>query len=250
MKRRSFLLVLLIALSTYHHQAAETSPGEGLVLDVTSKTYEAQRGETNLTFIFNFANGSTRDVTVKAVRAQCKCTTLKWPFPLPGRLEAGSAGQLQVDIDLHDRKEPFKQVITIETSAGTNHIQLAIKTPELTRRERERLAAFADRQAIFKGDCARCHFQPVTGKSPREQYPVLCGTCHDSTQRAEMVPDLMATSQQKDQGYWEQWVRKGKPGTFMPAYSKPFGGPLTEEQVEALIAYLKNRFHSDNNSHP
>jgi len=153
-----------------------------------------------------------------------------------------------VVVDISDRFEPFKQVIVVETSTGTNRLQVDIRTPELTSREKDRRAAFADRQAVFKGQCASCHLQPAIGKPVGQRYQILCGTCHDSKQRAEMVPKLAAAEKSRDRAYWEQWVRRGKPGTYMPAFSKPFGGPLTEAEITSLVDYLLPRYGA--NSRP
>ena len=79
------------------------------------------------------------------------------------------------------------------------------------------LVAFADRQGVFKNDCATCHLQPASGKRIEERYEVLCGICHDAEHRAEIVPDLATTRKAGDKSYWEQWVRRGKPGMYLPA---------------------------------
>jgi mono/diheme cytochrome c family protein len=219
-------------------KAADQPTNRALVWQSTSKSYQAKRGETNAYFSFPFANGSSNEIVVHSLRASCDCTAPKMPFRLPGKLLPGEAGQMEVNVDLRDRSEPFKQTISIETSAGTDQVTMDIKTPELTARERDQRAAFADRQAVFKGDCVRCHLRPALGKPIGEQCKVLCGTCHDSTRRDKTVPELAVSEKTADKAYWEQWVRRGKPGTFMPAFSKQFGGPLTEDQIESLIAYL------------
>jgi hypothetical protein len=56
-----------------------------------------------------------------------------------------------------------------------------------------------------------------------------------------MVPDL-ADKPHGDANYWNQWIRIGKPGTFMPAFQKPHGGPLTDDQIASLVQYLRQRF--------
>jgi hypothetical protein len=57
-----------------------------------------------------------------------------------------------------------------------------------------------------------------------------------------MVPALASTSTGKNRAYWDEWVRRGKPGTFMPAFGKRWGGPLTEPEVESLLEFLITRF--------
>ena len=221
---------------------AEATPKEPLAWDSISRKYEARRGETNLTFVFHFANVSSNEVVINRARSACDCTVPRFPEPLPWRLAPDANGRLDISVDLTERHEPFKQTVFVETSAGTNSIVLDIKTPELTPREKDQRAAFADRQAVFKARCADCHLKPAVGKPVEGQYQVLCGTCHESKQRAPMVPDLATSTKGKDRAYWDQWLRRGKPGTFMPAFYKPFGGPLTQDECDGLVNYLQPRF--------
>jgi mono/diheme cytochrome c family protein len=229
---------------------AEGPNSEGLLWDSPSRAFEAKRGETNAFFRFHFANVSSEEVVVRGVRTSCSCTVASLPEALPWRVAPGQGGQIGVDVDLRERFEPFHQIITIDTSAGTNQLTLAIQTAELTQREKNRRVAFADRQAVFKGDCASCHFQPAVGKPLPEQFQVLCGTCHDAKERAAMVPDLAKRTKPRDKAYWDQWLRRGKPGTFMPAFGKPWGGPLHEDQLAALEVYLMARFPDGKRAEP
>jgi hypothetical protein len=42
--------------------------------------------------------------------------------------------------------------------------------------------------------------------------------------------------------YWRQWTREGLAGTLMPGFAKSEGGPLTDHQIESLVAYLTTDF--------
>jgi cytochrome c553 len=121
---------------------------------------------------------------------------------------------------------------------------MEINLPEPTPREKNRLAAFADRQAVFKAGCAQCHLDPAAGKPVAAQYATLCGTCHEAKDRAQMVPDLAAVQKAQDRAYWEEWVRRGKPSTYMPAYAKRYGEPLSDDQVAVLVRYLCDRYQT------
>ena len=103
-------------------------------------------------------------------------------------------------------------------------------------------SALADRQAIFKGDCASCHVQKGVGKFGQELYAASCGICHDAEHRAAMVPDLKVPRSERDLAFWQKWIMEGKPGTLMPAFAQAHGGPLTQEQVDSLTVYLFQNF--------
>ena len=96
-----------------------------------------------------------------------------------------------------------------------------------------------DRQAIFKGDCAKCHVEPTVGKTGKELYQTACGICHDAEHRAEMVPSLLALKHPTDASYWREWITTSKPGSMMPAFGKGAGGPLDEAQIDSLVTCLR-----------
>ena len=94
--------------------------------------------------------------------------------------------------------------------------------------------ALADRQAVFKGDCAKCHVNRSVGKMGAELYAASCGICHEAEHRATMVPDLKVPRSLRDPAFWQKWIIEGRPGTLMPAFGKAYGGPLTQEQADSL----------------
>jgi mono/diheme cytochrome c family protein len=208
-----------------------------------SKRYDAKRGETNAFFIFNVTNRSPAEVIVTALRPSCGCTVAKVPS-LPWQLASGTNGQMEINVDLRGRNGLLRKLISVESSAGTNVITVDVQLPELDEREKNRLAAFADRQGVFKNDCAKCHLEPAVGKKGGELYKVICAICHESEHRAAMVPNLASLKKPTDKAYWDQWIHLGKPGTFMPAFSKPFGGPLEETEIASLVNYLLEHFPS------
>jgi mono/diheme cytochrome c family protein len=105
-------------------------------------------------------------------------------------------------------------------------------------RSRNMQLALADRQAVFKGECAKCHVEPAAGKTDLALYQAACGICHDSHNRASMVPDLRALKHPTDRDHWLKWITFGRPGSLMPAFAQSEGGPLTEEQIDSLVSYL------------
>jgi mono/diheme cytochrome c family protein len=99
-------------------------------------------------------------------------------------------------------------------------------------------AAKADRQAVFKGDCASCHVKKVEGKYGQQIFKALCAICHEAEHRAVFVPDLANLKVPTDEAFWRTWISLGKPGSLMPAFAKSQGGPLDDLQIASLAAYL------------
>jgi mono/diheme cytochrome c family protein len=237
MNHLTSLALLLIA-------AVRVATGEamnGLVWDALVKEHHARKGETNALVTFYYTNRSLEAVRIRDAKTSCHCTVFK-DFVLPKDVAPGERGELKVEVAILVKTGALNKTITLATSAGTNVLGLKVILPELDQREKNRLAAFVDRQAVFKGDCAQCHSPPVQDKMGEPLYKAVCATCHDTPHRAEMVPDLAALKAPADKNYWEQWITVGKPGSFMPGFHKRYGGPLSTEQIASLAAFLGERF--------
>lgn len=107
--------------------------------------------------------------------------------------------------------------------------------------------ARTDRQAVFRNDCAICHVKLGEGKHGKELYSADCGICHDSKNRATMVPDLHHLNVPTNVDFWKTWISRGKPHSLMPAFAKTEGGPLTKSQITSLATYLATAFPSHTN---
>jgi cytochrome c553 len=117
---------------------------------------------------------------------------------------------------------------------------LPLVIPNLTDAERARgvETAKADRQAVFKADCATCHARHTEGKYGKPLYDSVCAICHEAEHRAAMVPDLHNLKTPTNDEFWRTWTAHGKAGTLMPAFSTAEGGPLNDMQIATVAAYL------------
>ena len=145
--------------------------------------------------------------------------------------------------------------INVDTSAGNKSLLVKVNMPAtpppaaaadhpgMNNRAENVKAALADRQAVFKGDCASCHVEKGKGKMGAELYAASCDICHaDSPTRAAMVPDLKVARSARDLAFWQKWIMEGKPGTMMPGFASQHGGPLTQEQIDSLTVYCYQNF--------
>ena len=69
-----------------------------------------------------------------------------------------------------------------------------------------------------------------------------CSSCHGLNGEGGTAPALnskqflqTATNEQS-----EQFIAVGVPGTQMAAYSQDFAGPLTSEQIKALVTFMRS----------
>ena len=212
---------------------------QALAVDAELKEYTAKPGETNANFTFTLSNRSADPVTVSEVKTSCGCTVARLPRT-PWVLAPGTNGELHVSVDLHGKRGQLTKLVYVNGPTGTKTLTVKVNIPKLMSgsREQNQQIATADRQAVFKSDCAHCHAEPAAGKTGEALYAAACGICHDSEHRASMVPDLRHLNHATDGNYWRVWASQGKAGTLMPGFARTAGGPLTDTQIDSLAAYL------------
>jgi mono/diheme cytochrome c family protein len=225
-------------------QASVLLPDGVLAWDGESKETNVNANAAVAGFVFNFTNVSSSPIVILNVRPSCGCTTAKLP-PLPWTLAPGTNGQMMATVNLAGKSGTLYKSLNVYTDKGFKTLQLKItilpfvmpKMSEADRAQNVKIAT-ADRQAVFKGDCATCHVQPGEGKYGLALYEADCAICHEGEHRATMVPDLHALKTPTNIEFWRTWIAHGKPGSLMPAFSTADGGPLSDMQITSLAVVL------------
>lgn len=227
-----------------------TNAPPALVWDATSKDYAAKPGEVLVPFVFNLTNVSSSEVIISNVTTSCGCTVAQLPSQ-PWHLAPGTNGEIKVTVNLTGKNGHISKGVNVISSVGNQALSVNVDIPAApaptTENERKDRAqameiAKADRQAVFKGDCASCHVTKGMGKTGADLYAADCGVCHDSPHRAAFVPDLRAPKGPRDRDFWVTWITYGRQGSMMPAFASTEGGPLNKEQIDALATYLDSSF--------
>jgi mono/diheme cytochrome c family protein len=227
----------------------------GLVFDAESKEYDASPGEKVAPFTFNLTNVWTNEIVIDNVHASCGCTTATLPAK-PWHIPPKGGGPVHVQVNLAGKMGLITKTLTFyykmlpdSATVRTRVINLRVNIPlppaalgTMTEAERKAamIKAAGDAQAIFKGDCARCHADKGRQALGQDLYAADCGICHESSHRERFVPDLHALKQATDFDYWKTVITWGKPHTMMPAFAAAQGGPLSEEQIISLATYLNH----------
>ncbi|MFN0068669.1 MAG: DUF1573 domain-containing protein [Limisphaerales bacterium] len=245
----AFLPVCLLTAALSLFGRAQ-SPGQSgaLLFDATLKEQTVGTGVTNVLYAFAFTNTLPGEVVIHAIRTSCGCTVPRSPA-MPWVVAPGGDGQFEVMLDLRGKYGVITKSVFVESSAGRQPLTIrahapmpsGMGTPGMTHdeeRERNLRIAMADRKAIFRGDCANCHSAPAAGKTGLALYNAACGICHDSHNRASMVPDLKNLPHPTDRDHWIKWITFGRHGSLMAPFAASEGGPLTDEQIDSLAAYL------------
>jgi mono/diheme cytochrome c family protein len=223
-------------------------PTNVLAFDAEAKEYNAKPGELDIPFSFYVTNVSTNEVVINSVHTSCGCTVAQLPS-LPWKIAPGEHGEIKVKMDVRGKTGQVTKTISLTSSHGMKILAATARVPfpDMTtttpeERQRNQLIARANRQAVFRGDCARCHATPAIGKMGAELYKATCAVCHDAEHRATMVPDLRNPPRPNTREYWAQIIMFGKPDTLMPAHAKANGGILDDEQIFSLVEYMVGDF--------
>jgi len=230
--------------------ASEPLATNTLVWDSLSKETNAIADAGNAHFVFSFTNVSAGNVVILNVHTSCGCTTAQLP-PLPWIIPAGTNGQIGAIVNFAGKSGTLVKSMTVTSDKGFQTLMLKITilppvVPTLTAADRERnlIAAKADRQAVFRGDCATCHVKPGEGKYGKALYDAVCAICHEGKDRSTLVPDLHNIKTPTNVDFWQTWIAHGRAGSLMPAFSTADGGSLSDIQIATLVQYLAATFPS------
>ena len=224
-------------------RAQSPAPDTILLWDATEKTITPEPGDGAADFQFTAVNVSDKPVTIYQLRPTCGCTVAEMPSS-PWILAPSQSGSFAGTIDFRGKEGTVTKSIFVNSSVGTQRLTLVVKIPTLdaAARRQAQMIAQKNRQAVFAGDCAKCHVEPAKGKSGAALFAAACGVCHFSENRASFVPSLMVARTPRDAAFWHHWIADGAEGTLMPAWSQAKGGPLTDEQIDGLVKYALETF--------
>jgi len=235
------LLALTVrALAATPPDAATAPHANALVWDAMEKTINAKLGEGAAEFSFTVTNTSTHPVTINEVQTSCGCTLAELPATPPWKLAPGAHGTMAVTVNFGGKDGRVMKTVEVDSSEGlqTLLVNVNIPEPDDKQRERNRLVAQANRQAVFRGECASCHSAKIGTKTGGDLFQATCVICHVSQHRASMVPDLLVAREHRDAAFWTKWITEGRDSSLMPAFAQERGGPLTKKQIESLVDFL------------
>ncbi len=233
------------------------SEDKTLTYDATIKEIYPDPGVETGELFFHVKNESKKPVTITQIRPSCGCTLAESP-DLPWILNPGDGDRINLSINLKGKRGTLTKSVSVYSTAGRKYLTFKVhlsnptadgkngKLAKMTMSDRLRNMQIAakDRQAVFKNNCKSCHYDAALNKKGEDLFVAACGICHETPNRATMVPDLSIAKAgiKRDEAYWSLWITHGKAGTLMPAFHQGQGGPLTNDQIKDLSSYMVQRF--------
>jgi Cytochrome c, mono- and diheme variants len=239
---RRFIALVVAGVCAVEAWAIERTV-EGIEWDALEKRVEAEAGQVNAEFLFELKNTGAEPLEILDLSTSCSCSAAIMREQ-PWVIAPGASDEVRVVMDLRSRRGGLTKTVYVMTNRGEQLllVHANVPPPPAVQREMNMMMAQADRQAVLRGDCARCHVTPAEGKHGKELFEVACQICHGAEHRASFVPDLAVAKEGRDAAYWENWIRNGAEGTMMPAFAKERGGFLDDGQVASLVGYLTGEF--------
>src|SRR5579863_6756083 len=195
-------------------------PSGILTWDADQKSEEATNGQDFAKFVFTFTNVSPDPVVILSGSGSCSCTTVQLP-ETPLLVQAGTSGSIGVTIDLAGKSGTLPKSAIISTDKGIKNLMMTVTIlppPPLAamtdaQRAQAMAAAKVDRQAVFRGDCVKCHANNVKELYGEDLFNAICAVCHEAKPRPSMVPDLHHLKDPTSLDFWRAWITVGKPGS-------------------------------------
>jgi len=91
--------------------------------------------------------------------------------------------------------------------------------------------------AIFSSPCRECHVDRGKGKTGAALFNADCLICHRRGRVGSPYSHLKTLSEDD----LRSTISSGMEGTLMPGFSFKEGGPLTDEEINSLVRYIKRR---------
>lgn len=187
---------------------------------------------------FVVQNTGTSPLRITEAKSTCGCTMVKVKNP---DIAPGGSTTISVDIDTALKQGHVEREITVRSNDPAQpllklHITTDVLNPHTS------LKGANIQAKIFQGRCAVCHVEEGIGKTGEELFLADCAMCHGFRGKGGFAPGL--TKLDVNNKLVAKAVRKviaeGSPThRSMPGFSKKKGGPLSDEQIDSLVEYIK-----------
>lgn len=186
---------------------------------------------------FGFINNGPGPIRLVKTRTSCGCTTTEASLK---EYAPGERGELTVTLDTHDKHGIVVKTIDIFLENGPTEFTSVSIMAELIPPPHP---VVEDRLAITKNPkCKLCHLDSGVGQKGGYLYHRICVQCHGSRGKGNSATALSGKEFQErvSDDYLNNVIAHGLNDRGMPPYVEGVSPPLTEEQVDSLISYLRS----------
>jgi cytochrome c5 len=185
---------------------------------------------------FKFKNDGLGKVKIGDTESSCGCTTASAALK---EYAAGEAGEMEVVVDTKGKKGIIVKTVTLtlENNAFEKvELSLAMKL------EPPPHPPLGDvRNINTEPFCKRCHLESAEGQSGIFLFHRVCSQCHGKKGTGGFgIAFNNAKWQKIEDARIKKVIKAGVADKFMPSFVDGVTPPLTEEQVDSLVQYIRS----------
>lgn len=194
-------------------------------------------------FILYNIGGQT--LRVKEVSPSCGCTVAQLSKKT---IAPGDFTQIDTVLDTRLKQGKIRKQITVYSNAPQRPELALFLTGEVLAAEMAGHKPITlkpqERLILFQGKCASCHVQQGVGKTGKALFLADCAMCHGANAQGNHSagPSLLQADYENAQtiAAIRTVIAEGsKRSPQMPPFSKKLGGPLTDDEIDSLVGFLK-----------
>ena len=186
--------------------------------------------------VFKFKNLGTGALKIVKTATSCGCTTTSGALK---EYAAGEAGEFTVVVDTRGKKGIVVKTVTLSLE---NDPQKTLElTLVMTLQPPVHPPLGTPRNINTEAGCKSCHLESGQGQTGLFLYHRVCAQCHGKkgTGGSARAFDEAEWQQKMDDGTLAKWIRSGEPAKGMPSFVDGVTPPLSDAQVNSLVAYLR-----------
>lgn len=248
-----FILLLLAGLSIWYifvtpgSKPVVISVYEPPIISAEQRIQDVGQAETDSKVPAHFLiyNVGGKYLRIADVETSCGCTVAKMSKTV---IAPGDFARIDVELDTSIKLGKVRKQITVKSNDPKRpELPLFLVGEVLPKKmasHAQMTLAPNDKLVLFKGECATCHVQAGKGKTGQALFLADCAMCHGINGQGHLSAGPSLLGRNYDDEATAQRMRKiiaeGSPNSpQMPPFSQKQGGPLTDDEIDSLVSFLK-----------
>lgn len=188
---------------------------------------------------FKVQNAGGGDLNILETKSTCGCTV---PKVKKSKLAAGESTTLRVMVDTSMKQDEVTKTLDV-LSDDPVRPKVVLSLSMNVENRHKNLDGSKKAKILTDEHCMSCHVYKGVGAFGKDLYDADCAMCHGITGEGASGPSLLLGGYQNPElvKVRREVIACGsKKNNSMPGFEYTCGGPLSSEQVDSLIAYLKS----------
>lgn len=185
---------------------------------------------------FKFRNDGAGKAKIVKTETSCGCTTASGALK---EYAPGESGEMEVVVDTKGKKGIVIKTVTVTLEnheAPTVELSLSMKLEPPPHPKIEKMVNINTDAA-----CKTCHLESGAGQTGVFLYHRVCNQCHGKKGVGGFARALNDEELDKlDDAHIKKVIHGGLPEKGMPSFVEGVSPPLTDEQVDSLIKYIRS----------